>query len=132
VPTPPPIGPLAQMALAELAMIVPSPRAGEEIEVWIRVHARHARRRERQILLALAVAVGDRRAGATGPPSDGVWRPETDAEASSATLLSERLVAAYLNDDVDTQLALAAAWGSWEPAARGEALRVLVRLLTSR
>ncbi|QLD12102.1 hypothetical protein [Microbacterium oleivorans] len=130
--TPPRIGPLAQLALADLAMILQSPRAGHGIEVWIRVHARRARRRELQIVLALAVAVGDRRAQANEAPASGVWRPEADAASPSATLLGERLVAACLNDDAATASALAAAWARWEPEARGEVLRVLIRLLAPR
>ncbi|MDD7928002.1 hypothetical protein [Microbacterium thalli] len=130
MPTPPPIGPLAHMALAELAIALRSPGAGD-IERWVLRHAHHARRREVQIVSALAVTVGDRRAASVAAPPDEVWRPDVSADATSAELLAARMIAAYLNDDPATVTALALAWAGWDPAARAAALHVFVRLVAS-
>ncbi|MBP2420678.1 hypothetical protein [Microbacterium imperiale] len=130
MPTPPPIGPLAHMALAELAIALQSPGSGD-VERWVLRHAGHGRRREVQIVTALAVTAGDRRAATAATPPDQVWRPEVTAHASSAELLVARMIAAYLNDDPATVTALALAWAGWDPPARASALRVFVRLLAA-
>ncbi|KAA9089070.1 hypothetical protein [Microbacterium radiodurans] len=142
MPRQPAVGPLAQSAMADLALILrgtpstarstaPSRRApagpAALLEAWIREQSQHVRPKQRQVLAALAVAAGDRLAASSVPVQ--IWRPDVPRDAASAELLRGRLVAAYLNDDPPTFDALVDAWASWHPDARGEVLRDLIRVI---